>query len=145
MPKIKSITNRQNWLKLLLGQPITMGKTYTGVTFLDGRDRENRALTALGYENGMLILSGEGGRYFICTAGDCAAWGSEILADSASFSICFQEPITGETDFSAIQRKYHRVPPMIWEAIFAAVSDSLTAQPGKRKPSLRPPRLRRKG
>ena len=145
MPKIKNITNRQNWLKLLLGQPITMGKTYAGVTFVDGGDRENRALKALGYENGMFILSGEGGRYFICTSGDCAAWGREILADSASFSICFQEPITGETDFSAIRRKYYSVPPMIWKAIFAAVSDSLTTQPGKHKPGPRRPGLRRKG
>ena len=145
MPKIKNITNRQNWLKLLLGQPITMGKTYAGVTFADGRDREGRALTALGFKDGMLILSGEDRRYFLCTAGDCAAWGREILADRASFSICFQEPLTGKTDFSAIRRKYHRVPTTVLRAIFAAVSESLTTKPENRKPGLQRPRLRRKG
>lgn len=121
MPKIKTITNKQNFLKLLCGRAVTIGRTYAGLIPVSGGDSENETLKALSYENGTLLLASKDQKYFVGTSGDCASWGGRIVADGISFRIRFQEPVTEKTDFSEIRRKNYRVPRAVMDAICAAV------------------------
>ncbi len=126
MPKIKTITNTRKFLtdrlKLLCGHRVTIGKTYTGLTAINGGFSTDEEMKALYFENNTLLLSSKNQKYFVFTSGDLANWGNRIITDRVISCIRFNEAITQETDFSEIRRKYYRVPPTLIDYVIKGIA-----------------------
>lgn len=96
----------RNHMKLLLGEPIELGRTYAGLTVPGGEER-NEVFTPVLFEEGTLLLASADRRQFLFVRGDMAAFGDRLILQNPGTGIHFDDPVTPETDFTG---RFHKIP-----------------------------------